>query len=99
MLKGKELVGFVSLFETDGEYHRELSPWFATFYIKEKYRNKGYSKILFQKLIDESRKLGYDEVFFRSYIENYYDRFFNAEALENLNNGQKLYRIKRKKVK
>lgn len=97
MLKGNELIGFISLFETDGEYHRELSPWFATFYVKEEYRKNGYSKKLFQELIDESERLGYDTVYFRSYVENYYDRFFNAEIMEELSNGQKLYKISRKK--
>lgn len=97
MLKEKELIGFISLFKSDGQYHRELSPWFATFYIKEEYRKKGYSKRLFQELIDESGRLGYDTVFFRSYIDDYYDKFFNAEILEELSNGQKLYKISRKK--
>ena len=97
MLKEEELVGFISLFVSDGKYHRELSPWFATFYIKEEYRKNGYSKILFQKLIDESERLGYDTVFFRSYIDNYYDKFFNAEVLEELDNKQKLYKISKRK--
>lgn len=97
MLKNDELIGFISLFKSDGNYHRELSPWFATFYIKEEYRKKGYSKRLFQELIDESGRLGYDTVFFRSYIDDYYDRFFNAKILEELSNGQKLYKISRKK--
>ena len=97
MLNGEELIGFISLFKTDGKHYRELFPWVATFYIKEEYRKKGYSKRLFQELIDESVRLGYDTVFFRSYIDDYYDSFFTAEILKGLSNGQKLYKISRKK--
>ncbi len=99
MLLKKELIGFISLFESDGDYYKELSPWFATFYVKEKYRNMGYSTLLFQELINESINLGYDEVFFRSYIENYYDRLYGAEVIDELDNGQKMYKISLSKRK
>ena len=95
MLNNQELIGFISLFESDGDYHKELSPWIATFYIKEKYRNQGLSTKLFKGILDKSFELGYDELFFRSYIDNYYDRYFNAQIIDELTNGQKLYKIKK----
>ena len=93
MLVNDELIGFISLFEKDGDYHQELGPWVSTFYIKENYRKMGYSVELFEKVLQMSRKIGYDKVFFRSYYEEYYNRFFEAEIIDNLENGQKLFKM------
>lgn len=40
------LVGFISLFKYDGDYRRDLTPWYATMYVKKEYRGRGYSKKL-----------------------------------------------------
>ena len=45
LLDNDKLVGFISIFPTDGEEKKELSPWYSTMYVKKEYRKKGYSKI------------------------------------------------------
>ena len=96
MMVERELIGFISLLEEDGKEHRELYPWVGTFYVKSKYRNHGHSKTLFAGILQKSIELGYDMVYFKSHIRNYYDRFFNAQYMEELEDGQYLYYIKTK---
>ena len=33
-----ELIGFISLFKYDGAERRDLTPWYATMYVKKEYR-------------------------------------------------------------
>ena len=92
LLEEKELIGFISLFKFDGEEKRELTPWYATMCVKEKYRGQGYSKILNDAILKEARKLGYKKVYLKSNLKNYYEKF-GAKYIETLNNGEKLFYI------
>lgn len=56
LLDNDKLVGFISIFPTDGEEKKELSPWYSTMYVKEEYRKKGYSKILNDAILKEAKK-------------------------------------------
>lgn len=38
LLEGTELIGFISIFPEDCEEEKDLSPWYATMYVKKKYR-------------------------------------------------------------
>ena len=46
LIDNDDLIGFISIFPNDCEEEMELTPWYATMYVKEKYRNNGYSRIL-----------------------------------------------------
>ena len=85
------LVGFISLFKYDGDYRRDLTPWYATMYVKKEYRNKGYSKLLNNAILNEARKKGYNKVYLKTELENYYEKF-GAIFIENLPE-EKLYYI------
>lgn len=87
-----EMIGFISLFNEDDNERNDLSPWYATMYVKDKYREKNYSKILNDALISKARELGYKKIYLKSFLENYYEKF-NAKYIETLNNGEKLYYI------
>ena len=92
LLKDDKLIGFISLFDTDGDEKKELTPWYATMYVKKEYRGNGYSKILNKSILNEARKRGFNKVFLKSDLNNYYEKF-GAVYLENLKNGEKLYYI------
>lgn len=92
LINENELVGFISLFKTDGDDRTDLSPWYATMYVKEKYRNKGYSKILNNAILKKTKELGYQKVYLKTDLNNYYEKF-GARYIENLSNGEKLYCI------
>lgn len=86
------MIGFISLFKNDSDERASLTPWYATMFVKEKYRGKGYSKILNDALLIETKKLGYKKVYLKSELINYYEKF-KAKYIENLNDSEKLYYI------
>lgn len=93
LLDKNELIGFISIFETDGEERKDLSPWYATMYVKKEYRKKGYSKLLNNAILKEAKKLGYKKIYLKSELNGYYEKF-GAIYIEDLKNGEKLYYIK-----
>ena len=86
------LIGFISLLKFDGDERCDLTPWYATMYVKKEYRGKGYSKLLNDALISEAINLGYTKVYLKTNLVNYYEKF-GAKYIENLTNGEKLYYI------
>ena len=92
LLDNNNLVGFISLFEKDGEERIDLKPWYATMYVKKEYRGKGYSKILNDAILKEAKQRGFERVYLKTDLVNYYEKF-GAIYLENLSNGEKLYYI------
>jgi len=38
LLEGQELIGFISMFPEDCDEEKDLSPWYATMYVKKEYR-------------------------------------------------------------
>ena len=86
------LIGFISLFKYDGDERRDLSPWYATMYVKDEFRGNGYSKLLNNSIIEEARKLGYSKIYLKTDLVNYYEKF-GAKYIEDLECGEKLYYI------
>lgn len=86
------LIGFISLFKYDGDERRDLSPWYATMYVKDEFRGKGYSKLLNDAIINEARNLGYSKIYLKTDLVNYYEKF-GAKYIEDLECGEKLYYI------
>lgn len=92
LLDDDNLVGFISIFPRDGYERTDLSPWYATMYVKEEYRGKGYSKILNDAILKEAKRRGFDKLYLKSALVNYYEKF-GAKYMEDLKNGEKLYYI------
>lgn len=92
LLDDSKLAGFISIFPTDGEERKDLSPWYATMYVKKEFRGKGYSKILNYAILEEARKRKIKRLYLKTDLENYYEKF-GAKFLEVLSNGEKLYYI------
>ena len=92
LLKDNELIGFISIFPNDCDECRDLTPWYSTMYVKKEYRGQGYSKILNDAILKESKKRNYNEIFLKTELNNYYEKF-GAKFIKNLNNGEKLYKF------
>ena len=92
LLDGSNLVGFISIFPYDGTERTDLTPWYATMYVKEKYRGKGYSKLLNCAIKDEAKRRGFKKIYLKTDLNNYYEKF-GAVFMEYLKNGEKLYYI------
>lgn len=92
LLDEDKLVGFISNFPTDGDERNDLSPWYATMFVKEEYRGKGYSKILNDAILKEAKARGFERIYLKSNLKGYYDKF-GADYVQDLKNGEKLYKI------
>ena len=90
LIDDDKLIGFISLFKYDDNY--DHTPWYATMYVKEEYRGNHYSKILNDALIEEARKLGYEKIYLKSELINYYEKF-GAKYIKNLSDKEKLFYI------
>ena len=92
LINNDTLIGFISLFKYDGCERRDLTPWYATMYVKKEYRGMGYSKMLNDAILKKAKKIGYNKVYLKSDLVNYYEKF-GAKYIEKLNNGETLYYI------
>ena len=92
LLDGDSLIGFISIFPIDGEERQDLTPWYATMYVKEEYRGNGYSKILNDAILKEAKDRGFNKIYLKTDLVNYYEKF-GAKYIEDLANGEKLYYI------
>ena len=93
LIDNNELIGFISIFPNDCEEEKDLSPWYATMYVKEKYRGRGYSKMLNDAIIKEAFNRGFEKLYLKTDLENYYEKF-GAQYIKKLSSGEKLYYIK-----
>ena len=86
------LIGFISIFSQDCEECEELTPWYATMYVKKEYRGKGYSRILNDAILKEARNRNYERIYLKTTLINYYEKF-GAEFIKKLDNGEKIYKF------
>ena len=98
LLDDSTLIGFISIFPTDGEERKDLSPWYATMFVKKDYRGNGFSKMLHNAIIEEAKKRRIHKLYLKTTLNNYYEKF-GAIFLENLKNGEKLYYFSLQNVK
>lgn len=84
-----ELIGFISIFPHDCDKRPNLTPWYATMFVKEEYRKLGYSKILNDAILKEAKSRGFERVYLKTTLDNYYEKF-GAKYMETFDNGEKL---------
>ena len=92
LLKDKELIGFISIFPHDSEEYPELTPWYATMYVKEEYRSKGYSRLLNDAILKEAKKRGFKTLYLKTELINYYEKF-GAKYIDNITPTEKLLKF------
>ena len=87
-----ELIGFISLFPFDGDEEKDLTPWYATMYVKKEFRGKGYSKLLNDAILEVARNRGFNEVYLKTELINYYEKF-GAVPVKILSTGEQLLKF------
>lgn len=90
LVNNSTLIGFISIFEHDGDERLDLSPWYATMFIKKDYRGNGYSKLLNDAILKEAKNRGFRRIYLKTELSNYYEKF-GARYLEDLNDKEKIY--------
>lgn len=93
------LIGTYCLSPKDDIDNEDYTPYLANLYIKEKYRNQGYSKILINDAKIKAQALGYDTLYLHSHLNNYYEKYSFTYLKEiNTKYGPKrIYKTKLKK--
>ena len=92
LVDNDSLIGFISIFPYDSDEEKDLTPWYATMYVKEEYRGKGYSKILNDAILEEARNRLFPVIYLKTDLVNYYDKF-GAVFIKKLNSGELLYKF------
>ena len=92
LLNEDKLIGFISIFPMDSEEERNLTPWYATMYVKEEFRGKGYSKLLNDAILKEAKRREISTIYLKTTLENYYEKF-GAKYIKNLSTGEKLLKF------
>ncbi|MCI8445546.1 MAG: GNAT family N-acetyltransferase [Bacilli bacterium] len=92
LLENTNLIGFVSLFPSDCKECPELSPWYATMYVKKVYRGKGYSKILNDAILNEAKKRKIKTLYLKTELKNYYEKF-GAKYVKMIDENEKIYKF------
>lgn len=92
LLDKNNLVGFISIFPNDSDEEPNLSPWYATMFVKKEYRGKGYSKLLNDAIVKEAKKRNIKTLYLKTELVNYYEKF-GAKYIKNLSSSEKLYKI------
>lgn len=93
LLDKDNLIGFISLFPNDCEEEKNLTPWYATMYVKKEYRNHGYSKILNHAILREAKNRGFTTIYLKTNLENYYEKF-GAIFIKKIKTNESLYKFK-----
>ena len=93
LLDKDELIGFISMFPNDCNEENNLTPWYATMYVKKEFRKLGYSKILNDAILKEARSRGFSKIYLKTDLKNYYEKF-GAIYLRQLNFLESLYEFK-----
>lgn len=92
LIEKNELIGFISIFPRDCEEEKELTPWYATMYVKKEYRKHGYSRILNKEILKEAKNRGFSTIYLKTDLKNYYDKF-GAIFIKELKTGELLYKF------
>ena len=92
LIDQNELIGFISLFPNDCEEEKDLTPWYATMYVKKKFRKNGYSRILNEAILKEAKNMEFSILYLKTDLNNYYEKF-GATYIKKLKSGESLYKI------
>lgn len=92
LVSNDKLIGFISIFPEDCEEEKELTPWYATMYVKKEYRNHGYSRILNDAILNEAKDRGFLTLYLKTDLKNYYEKF-GAIFIKKLKSGESLYKF------
>lgn len=92
LLDSGNLIGFISIFPEDCKEEKDLTPWYATMYVKKEYRNHGYSRILNDAILKEAKNRGFKILYLKTELKNYYEKF-GASFIKKLRSGESLYKF------
>lgn len=92
LIDNNKLIGFISIFPSDCDEEKDLTPWYSTMYVKKEYRSHGYSKILNDAILKEAKNRKFKSIYLKTDLKNYYEKF-GAKFIKKLNTNESLYKF------
>lgn len=89
-----QIIGSYALLINDIISRQDLYPWFACLYIEANHRAKGYGKLLMQHACEETKRLGYKELYLATDHKDYYERYawlWKADGFEPSGDKFRIY--------
>ncbi len=88
------IIGVYELNEKDNIPDTSYEPFLANVFIKEEYRGHGYSKLLIASAKEETKKMGYPNLYLHSKHINYYEKFgFNyLETVDTIYGPKRIFK-------
>lgn len=92
LIENNKLVGFISILPYDCDEEPNLTPWYATMFVKKEYRGRCCSKILNEAILKEAKNRNIKELYLKTELINYYEKF-GAKFVKKLNNNEKIMKF------
>lgn len=74
-LVNDEIIGSYALVTNDIISRQDLIPWFACLFVNKEHRNKGIAGQLLKHSLDEARIKGYDQLYLKTNLQGFYERY------------------------
>lgn len=75
VLQNEKIIGSFALLRNDLISRQDLTPWFACLYVVPESRGQKVGEALLNHAIEETRKIGYENLYLCTDIDGYYEKY------------------------